>query len=163
MTGKDIIWFGKYGKFKLGDAAWSLERVKRDDPAYVAWLLGQPDFAQKNPALAEYFRTGKEDATPKEVENNDTGELLLGSMNDRFRAWWARAYGDRLRTQGPMTYIPYLRVAIEAWKAGQLNMDPQVAALPPHIPAPDLSGVFSKPLPKADPNYDAPADANVPF
>ncbi len=153
MTGRDIMPFGKYGKFKMGENAWSIERVKRDDPRYVDWLTTQLDFAQKNPALYEYFKSGKEDSTPKEVSNINTGDELLNTMGDRFRAWWKTAYGERMRTQGEMNYIPFLRVAIAAWTEGAKNSNPQVAALPPHIPAPTLDPLKA-PLPKAIDNRD---------
>jgi len=42
-------------------------------------------------------------------------ESLLADAPYGFIEWWNRAYGNRLLIMGESFYIPYLRVALEAW------------------------------------------------
>lgn len=162
MTSRDIMPFGKFGKAKLGEQALTLEQVKTRHPDYVNWLVQQDGFATKNPALYEYFVNGKETTTEKERTNLSDERILLDPMDDAFKAYWRRAYGERLRTLGELNYIAYLRVACNTWNEARIRyaQGPAVAALPPDIPAPQLSSVFTAPLPRG---HDEPASPDTPF
>jgi len=119
MSGDDIMPFGKYGH---KGTPTKLKDVPR---TYFEWLMQQEGFAQKNPQLAAWIKEGDNaTATPKEVENLTIGNDLLERAPVGFKAWWVAAYGERLRKQGEMHYIPYLRVAVEAWKAALLTTKP---------------------------------------
>lgn len=111
MTARDYVPFGKFKGIKT----W--EQLKSDNKDYVAWLRETDWFATKFPAEYEYLTSGKEASTPRERANLEIGDQLLKGMSREFQMWWQRAYGEKLRRQGELIYIPILRVAIEAWKA----------------------------------------------
>jgi len=82
---------------------------------YLQWLLKQDGFAEKNPAMAKYIKGEPDAATPKELENIKVSETILAKAPEAFKHWWSVAYGERLRREGELYYIGYLRVALEAW------------------------------------------------
>jgi len=106
MTDRDLMPFGKHKGKPMGE-------VPKD---YLKWLLGQDGFADKNKEMAAYIRGEKSAATEKELDNIKVETELLKDAPPAFKNWWTIAYGDRLRKQGELLYIPYLRVALEAWK-----------------------------------------------
>lgn len=141
MTDRDPMPFGKYGP-KNGNPK-TVGEVKREHPDYVKWLINQDGFKDKNKAMYAYFTDAPEAATAKEVDNIQAEEGLLRGMSESFKTWWKVAYGDRLRKDGEMLYIPYLRVAKEAWLhcegifiAAQRNPAPSPAYVPPPPPKP---------------------------
>lgn len=111
MTGRDLMTFGKHKGRPLSEV--------KGEKGYVAWLVEQ--VWMKEPRykdLYDYFTEGVSvSATPKEIQNIEIEGELMRNMDAEFKAWWAKAYGEKLRKQGEMVYIPYLRVAIHAWEA----------------------------------------------
>lgn len=145
MTSQDPMPWGKYKGTPICDVPES----------YKDWLLGQPGFAEKNPAMARLFEEGDSDelSTAIERKNIDDGAALLAPMCDEFKAFWKTQYGERMRKQGEMQYLSFLRVAITAWRAarpGERITVPiaKTAMLPPplsHIPAPNFKLAPKKP------------------
>lgn len=118
MTSSDLMPFGKYGKAKLGENAKTVGWIKTNDPGYVSWLINQEGFSTKNAVMHAFFTKGEEaSSTVEERRVASSGETLLAAMPEAFVEFWNRAYGDRLRKQGEMNYIGYLRVAITAWES----------------------------------------------
>jgi hypothetical protein len=106
MTDRDLMPFGKHkGK--------PMSEVPKD---YLAWLLKQDGFVDKNKEMAAYIRGEKAAATEKELDNIKIEDELMKNAPPAFKIWWSVAYGDRLRKQGEIVYIPYLRVALETWR-----------------------------------------------
>lgn len=113
MKPTDLMPFGKHKGIPLKD-------VPKD---YISWLIVQEGFKDRSPALYAFFARGEDIPDPKAVATDKalSTELLaikndlLNSAPEGFKAWWQQAYG-RLDTEGPNTLIPYLRVAIEAWR-----------------------------------------------
>ncbi len=113
MTSSDPMPFGKY-------KGTPLSAVPRE---YSDWLCRQDGFKDKNPTLYAFFTQGEvASSTPSEREVIDVSGPLLASMSTVFQLWWARAYGERLRKQGEMNYVAYLRVAIAAWSQAEKNL-----------------------------------------
>lgn len=133
MTSRDLMPFGKYKGTPIGTVP----------KTYLTWLFNQEGAEDKFPVLFDWFCGGDNaTATPKEVENNSLEESLLLSMPTPFKLWWLKAYGDRLRKCGPDFYIPYLRVAIEAWTAASR----QLAVEQPRPEPPAVPSTLSQPL-----------------
>lgn len=124
MTPLDKLGFGKYRDFAIKD-------VPRD---YWDWLIKQDGFKDKQPALFEWITTKNDAALEKYVaptpraatstspavateEVSKEEQTLIGMSPRGFKEWWSGAYGSRLRSQGELLYIPYMRVAINAWTA----------------------------------------------
>lgn len=105
MTDRDLMPFGKHKGKPMGE-------VPKD---YLAWLLKQDGFTEKNKEMAAYIRGDKSAATEKELDNIKVEDEIMKSAPPAFKNFWAVAYGDRLRKQGELLYIPYLRVALESW------------------------------------------------
>jgi len=97
--------FGKHKGKPMGE-------VPKD---YLQWLLKQDGFTEKNKEMAKYINGEPDAATPKELENIQVASQLLLKAPVEFSNWWSVAYGERLRKQGELMYVPYLRVALEAW------------------------------------------------
>ena len=158
MTSRDLMPFGKYKGQPLSNV-----------PAeYAEWLCGQEGFHEKNPKLWEFFMEGDAvSSTPAERGVIDLERQLLLSMSTAFTRWWMKAYGDRLRLAGEMFYIPYLRVAIEAWHAAELQFEK--AGLGPPIPAPKPIPAAPKPVAATSPlskpldKVETPVDDEVNF
>lgn len=169
MTGSDPIKWGKYKGTPLKDI----------DRGYFKWLMRQEGFATKNPELANWITNGDQaTSTPVEREVLATEEVLLNSVSTPFRQWWFRSYGDRLRKDGEVHYIAYLRAAIGAWEAASKQLATE--ALPPRpqpppftVPKPGevvttMTGlhasVVAKMLPSPTPKPQLSAlDEDVPF
>ena len=105
MTDVDLMPFGKYKGTPMGS-------VPKD---YLGWLLKQEGFADKNKAMAKYIRGEPDAASPKELDNLAVSKEILAKAPPSFVNWWSVAYGERLRKDGELHYIGYLRVALEAW------------------------------------------------
>lgn len=108
MTSRDIMPFGKHEGKRLGE-------IPR---TYFVWLFDQDGTEEKFPELFDWFCDGDtKTGSTQEIESNNIETTLLNSLPDCFSKWWFASYGDRLRSSGPDFYIPYLRVAVEAWTA----------------------------------------------
>ena len=105
MTDIDLMPFGKHKGVPMGSVPKS----------YLKWLLDQEGFADKNPPMAKYIRGEPDAATPKELDNIKASTEILAKAPRAFVNWWSIAYGERLRKEGELHYIGYLRVALEAW------------------------------------------------
>jgi hypothetical protein len=105
MTSKDLMTFGKHKGKALGDV----------DRSYFDWLMKQDGFADKNKDLARWIKDGDAAAAPIEQSNNEEETDLFRRAPEAFRHWWTIAYGDRCRKQAAHNYIPFMRVALEAW------------------------------------------------
>lgn len=125
MTSSDKLGFGKYRESSIKD-------VPLD---YWQWLIKQDGFKDKQPALFEWITTKNEAALLKYTapqprpatstspavateQVSQDEQYLIGQSPQGFKSWWASAYGARLRSQGELHYIPYMRVALAAWAAG---------------------------------------------
>jgi hypothetical protein len=139
---------------------------------YAEWLCGQEGFKDKNPKLWQFFMEG-DAVSSTEAERGviDLEKQLLLSMSTTFTRWWMKAYGDRLRLAGEMFYIPYLRVAIEAWHAAELQFEKAGISLSPPMPmstpkplpiAKTAIGPATSPLSKPLDKVETP-DEDVPF
>jgi len=107
MTSSDPMPFGKHKGLPLKD-------VPKD---YIDWLKGQEWFADKWKDLAAFF-SGT--VTTKDIADTKVVDAAIDLVKDAptdFITWWDKAYGTRLRLEGRDLYIPYLRVALGAWKA----------------------------------------------
>ena len=144
MTSNDPMPWGKYKGTPICDVPAS----------YKEWLLGQPGFAEKNPAMAKLFDEGDSDelSTLIERKNIDDGAALLAPMCDEFKAFWKTQYGERMRKQGEVQYLSFLRVAITTWRAARpgerITVPVAKTMLPPplsHIPAPNFKTLPKKP------------------
>lgn len=168
MTSNDLMPFGKWGKAKLGDAAKTVGWIATHEPGYVAWLISQDGFAAKNPAMYAFFTKGEEaSSTPKEREAASTGITLLAAMPEAFVEFWNRCYGDRLRKDGEVHYIAYLRVAITAWESAIEYCDMRVqhrlvAETPRQVAnAANVHAALSMDLPKAEDPVERPDPNSV--
>jgi hypothetical protein len=159
MTSRDLMTFGKFGKSKLGPEAKTVGWIKENEPDYINWLVSQDGFATKNPALYKFFTTGEESSsTPEERTTIDQEGPLLDPMPPAFKAFWKRAYGERMRVHGQLNYIAFLRVAVETWKEAAAHTSggtwpaPASASVPeahkPKMLPPPLSHI---PAPNVDP------------
>lgn len=166
MTSRDPMPFGKFKGQPLGSI----------DKSYADWLCRQDGFATKNPALYKFFTEGEEaSSTPDERKTIDLEGPLLDPMPPAFKAFWKRAYGERMRVHGQIQYIAFLRVACETWNecaadernatgismpsrsvpdANKPKMLPHPLA---HIPAPNRHAMLNQPLPVVD-NRDEEVD-----
>ena len=111
MTSNDPMPFGKYRGTPICDVP----------DSYKEWLCNQEGFKEKNPQLYRLFDEGDSDdlSTPIERKNLTEGADLLAPMCDEFQAFWKSQYGPRLRTQGEVQYLTFLRVAITTWRAAR--------------------------------------------
>lgn len=115
MTGREPMPFGKYKGTPLKD-------VPKD---YRRWCEEQDWFEERWSDIADYWSMQSSDpdraevvmATKTEAKNINAEKELLSQSPPGFQVWWFRAYGNRLLQQGEVLYIPYLRVALEAWRA----------------------------------------------
>lgn len=108
MTARDPFPIGKYKGTPIGDIPQS----------YRTWALEQAWFVEKNPEIvAIWGGKEKEVSTVSEHEVLDSEAEIFKSMPPEFKTWWMSAYGTRMRQANGMTYIPFLRVAKEAWCA----------------------------------------------
>jgi len=161
MTSEDPMPFGKYKGQKLKD-------VPLD---YRKWLISQEGFEQKNPDLFAFF-SGKAVSTPSEAETDAAEDSLMSDAPDGFADWWWKQYGKNLRQIKSPMYVGYLRVALEAWKAGLAdlrqieNSYPNQPRNPSQYLADNKPSEGLKPQPQSvppprDPNE--PANEEVPF
>ena len=110
MTSRDLWPIGKY----KGQPISTIPQDYRD------WFCGQDWAASKYPDLYEFLMSedGVADRPVTEEQKViDAEQELLAHAPTAFTIWWKNAYGERLRKQGEVLYVPYLRVALEAWKA----------------------------------------------
>lgn len=123
----DLMPWGKHKGIALKDIP----------PDYGLWLLKQADFEARNPGLAAFFKDGSDVSQPAPAPAKAVAPPqavsaleaeLLGMSPNGFRAWWAGAYGTRLRAD-EITYIPHLRVAIAAWEAAANTFYPELQRL----------------------------------
>lgn len=125
MTSKDLMPFGKHKGKPMGEV----------DRSYFDWLMKQDGFADKNKEMARWIREGDAAAPAIEQKNNEEESELFRRAPEPFKHWWTIAYGDRLRKQGAHNYIPFMRVALEAWlQATGVQLAAQKPAPPPPIP-----------------------------
>jgi len=135
MSPQDPMPFGKHKGVKICDV----------DPSYKSWMLKQEGFKEKNPDLAACFE-GKA-PTVDELETDTAEDLLMSDAPDGFGDWWWKQYGKNLRREKSSLYLGYLRVALEAWKAGQHDL---------HLRAQGYDGIPSDSKPynnSTDPNF----------
>lgn len=152
MTSRDAMPFGKHKGKPLSDVPRS----------YFAWFFDQPDTKTKFADLYHWFVNGDASASAIEKSNLDAEAALLLGVTTRFREWWSRAYGERLRKSGELNYIPYLRVAIEAWAAAEKQLADHVT-LPPDTPparptTPSIDSLIASPAPRPPPPVITDAD-----
>ena len=129
MTHRDPFPFGKHKGVALEDV----------DSSYIAWLETQDWWTAPTSRWAPYRRylaasqVGEEDelSTPIELENISVEKSLLADASEEFKAFWARAYGERLRRDGEILYIAHLRVALTAWKGCEAVQGVQEPAFVP--------------------------------
>jgi hypothetical protein len=120
MTDRDLMAFGKYKGKPMGE-------VPKD---YLQWLLKQEGFADKNKEMTAYIRGDASAASEKELDNIKVEQEILKNAPPAFINFWNVAYGDRLRKQGELVYIPYLRIALESWtRCESLYLDKLKAAI----------------------------------
>lgn len=89
--------------------------------------MDQDWFEEKaaNAAIADFWSLQRDHpdegevvmATKTEAKNINAEKDLLAMAPPGFQVWWFRAYGNRLLKDGEVLYVPYLRVALEAWRA----------------------------------------------
>lgn len=128
MTTRDPMPFGKYKGTAIDD-------VPED---YLDWLVEQDWMSDPKGKWVPLYKLLTGDttcATPKENQNIVAEDALLLSMSTPFRKWWFAAYGDKLRLQGELNYIPFLRVAINSWCAAEANLGHLVTAPTPVNPS----------------------------
>jgi uncharacterized protein (DUF3820 family) len=112
MTSHDLMPFGKFKDLELGE-------VPGD---YVDWLMQQDWFTDPNGRWADifaYFSAESDEAiaTDGELARDKMESDLLNEMPKEFLVWWTRQYGIRFKQTHADMFIPYLRVAREAWLA----------------------------------------------
>lgn len=155
MTDRDLMPFGKHKGMPMGEVPKS----------YLAWLIQQEGFADKNKTMAAYIRGEKTASTKTEREVVDLEAKVLADAPPAFKIWWGIAYGERLRKQGEMLYIPHLRVALEAWQHAtsvqitQHNQQQRTAAGKLHQPT--ETQLLRAVLPPSKPAIVPPPKANV--
>ena len=146
MTSRDLMTFGKHKGKPLGDV----------DRSYFDWLMKQDGFADKNNDLAKWIKEGDFSAEPIEHSNNEEETDLFRRAPEAFKHWWSVAYGDRCRKQASHNYIPFMRVALDAWlHATGIQL---AAAQKPQPPSPPSV----KPVPTV-PTTSGPSDQDIHF
>lgn len=128
MTAKDPFPIGKNKGVPIGDISQFARK----------WFLEQSWFLEKYPDIVAIW-------SGKEVEVSTTSERetlvdegnILATMPKDFQLWWHQAYGTRLRTAGGMNYIPFLRVAKEAWLACEKRKPKDPTPVQPNPSSPD--------------------------
>ena len=113
MTGRDLMPIGKHKGIQL-------DKLPQ---TYITWFCDQEWAEEKYPDIFAFFVEGEDaTATSKEIETNTAEADILISMPASFSTWWNRAYGERLRQAGMDFYLPYMRVAREAWLASSKQL-----------------------------------------
>lgn len=169
MTGRDPMPFGKYKGISIDDV----------DESYLDWLVEQDWLKDKWPKLHLLLTVGeKESSTEDERKVISAEGPLLDPMPPAFKAFWKRAYGERMRVHGQLNYIAFLRVAVETWKEATSDARNATGITPPrslsgpeanarpmlppplsHIPAPNLDPLkqdLSKQNTQLDDDEDRP-------
>jgi len=149
--------FGKHKGKPLGDV----------DRSYFDWLMKQDGFADKNKDLAKWIKDGDAAAEPIEHDNNEQETDLFRRAPEAFKHWWTIAYGDRCRKQAAHNYIPFMRVALEAWLHAtgiQLAAQKPQPVAPATVTQPSQTDLLRSALPPSKPlKADDYLTENVPF
>ena len=160
MTSRDLMTFGKHKGKPLGDV----------DRSYFDWLMKQDGFADKNKDLAKWIKEGDASAEPIEHSNNEEETDLFRRAPEAFKHWWSVAYGDRCRKQASHNYIPFMRVALDAWLHAtgiQLAAGREASNSKSDVPAlttPSATSLLRSALPPSTPaKTEDYLTSNVPF
>jgi len=118
MTGRDKFPFGKPKEQGL-----TLDDVLGSP--YLSWLETQGWWTDPKGRWKDHrswlqaaaLGEDEELTTQLERSNLNVEAELFKTASEDFKAFWARAYGERLRRDGEIQYVTLLRVALTSWNA----------------------------------------------